>query len=350
MKWRKGTSRTPIGVHVDGRSIAAVQLERAAGAWRITAATMLNRTGAGAHLDAAEVRRLADVLVRQGFVGSKVNLAAPREKILSGVLDLPRGDSGAPLDQIARTELARMHKCEPDAIELAYWNLPARARAMDGTQVMAAACSTADTAALLEAFESQGFDVRAIDVQSWAMARACEGKIAALQAVGLLQMDWDASLLVLLYQGVVVYERILGDAGLKHLCDAVAAKLGVDVDVAKFMLERDGVSTAGATAGDGSDAAEILAAMTAHFETMIREVQISCSYLVHRHAEGAPQRVLLLGCGAALPGMPEHLAGHLEIPVQRVRPSELAACPPSLESLCENPALVTAIGLAQHGE
>lgn len=376
IQWPRRSRISPIGLEVDGRSFAAVQLSGRPGEpWRLSAATVLPRTTPQPTPDAAEVERLSEVLRRQGFTGTSLVLAAPNEKLLTGVLDLPPASAQAPFDQIARMELARMHKCEPDTFEMSYWELPARQRHASGGQetdrrqanaprnVMAAACSVADAAPLLDVFEEQGWDVQAMDVQSWAMLRACAvvaegGAKTGESSAALLSFGWNGALLVLRHHNIVVYQRILDEAGVNRLHAAIMEHAHVNAEMADLILFRSGLPS-----GDGAAAppmaiqsrsvAEARRIIAKHLDAIVREVRTSCSYMGHRHADAAPKLLLMMGEGAAMPGIDAHLAHELEMDVKVMTASALAFCPPTLAAFCNYPrgsALVTAMGLAMWGD
>src|SRR5688572_30026381 len=96
------TKYTPIGLDIGSCSIKAVQLQRVREDWRVAAVTSLPRPQINAPLDRIAVRRIADVLYRQGFHGQSVVLAAPSDKLAADILELPPRTSGVPLEQIAR--------------------------------------------------------------------------------------------------------------------------------------------------------------------------------------------------------------------------------------------------------
>src|SRR5262245_41350251 len=107
MTWRPGQSRTPIGIDLGGYSMKAVQLDRSRGGWRVHAAVILALPAPNHPLDANTVRMLRDTLHRQGFASDRVVLAAPAAQLEVDVLEIPPRTSGAPVEQIARLELAR---------------------------------------------------------------------------------------------------------------------------------------------------------------------------------------------------------------------------------------------------
>src|SRR5688500_18704538 len=123
--------RSPIGLDLGARRVKAVQLEPSAdvaSGWRVAAATCVNRAAPGTPFTADEVARVGDTLDRLGFMGTRVALAAPVDKLISAMLELPKSGQ-IPLEQIARVEIARTNKIPPESFEMGCWELPVPARA-----------------------------------------------------------------------------------------------------------------------------------------------------------------------------------------------------------------------------
>lgn len=369
-------TRTPIGIDVGSRAVKAVQYERdrwGDGKWQVVAAAQIPRaevsrsspfrsggassqsgpTGNGIPLGAEDVRRLAGTLERQGFSGTDVVLAVPTEKLSTSVLDLPPRASQAPLEQIARMELARAHKCPPDSFEMGCWDLPAAARATKATPVMAVACSHADAAAIIDPFESEGMNVCALDVRPAALARACQpllGSPGTLTAI--LDIGWTVAALGLMHQGIVIYGRTLGDGGTCKLYQTLGNRLNLEDDVIDYLLAESGLGDTGpdeapaATRGP-ADASGLIAA---HFEAAVQELKVSLSYAQHQYHETAVSRLLLVGGGARIRGVAGHLSRALGIQTIAAAPAALAACAPGVAAVCGSPGLTLALGLAQFPE
>ena len=326
--WNR-TKRTPIGLDVGSRLIKAVQLEPApagsgARGMRVAAAVVVPRAvlmppeprrvandvpgadrakplGSGSSVPSAqELAGLPEVLERAGFSGRRVVLAAPSGGLMTSVLELPARAGAAPARQIARMELARAHRCTPDAFEMGYWDLPptgagitmGSARALTrGSSIMAVGLPHTQANALLDAFGAAGLYVSAIDVGPCALARACEplltGGAAAVAAaaaaagesargaaeardkaeesgprppprmMAILDLGWDTSMLWLLYNGAIIYGRPLADGGLGRLHEALVTKHGLEADVADYLLTEVGLSAAPhADAEAAADAAQ----------------------------------------------------------------------------------------------
>ena len=372
-------NRSAIGVDVGTRTVKAVQLGRdrwGTGGWRVTAAAEVPRDDAAqpaadaqgkpparasSALSPAEVRRLVGTLERQNFCGAEVVLAAPGEKMVSSMLELPPRSSQAPIEQIARMEVARAHRFAPDSFEMGCWDLPAAARATKQTPVMAVACTHADAAAVMDPFEAEGLHVSALDVRAAALARACAPLLRddAGGITGIVDLGWGSATLSLMHRGVAIYGRTLGDSGIGKLYQTLAARLGLETDVIDYILSDSGLAGAGAVAGAAphgeapaaggrkakpTDAAGLIAA---HFEAAVQELQVSLSYAQHQYPNTPLSRLLVVGGGGCIHGVTEHLHRVLGIETKAAAPAGLAACAPAVAALCASPALTAALGLAQ---
>jgi Tfp pilus assembly PilM family ATPase len=307
------------------------------------AAVSIARAGApGAPFDQQEAARLEAVLYRSGFEGRRVVACVPDGKLVTAVLELPPRTSGAPLDQLARVELARVHKLEPGAFELACWDLPAPARAGDATHMMAAACPNADADTLLDAIESVGLHVIALDIKPWALTRACAPVSSGDGTTVLLDVGEEGAMLTAVRQGAPVYERMMRDAGTASLRGRFQSELALEPAVADFLfdsLQRE------AHQGDDAGARESgLRLAREHVDHLREEVASALDYIAHRY----PGRVSLLaltGQGAAIPGLAQCLARGAEHEVRSVAPADLTSCPQTLPH-GRDCALTNALGLA----
>jgi Tfp pilus assembly PilM family ATPase len=377
-------TRSAIGLDVGARSVKAIQFVRERfgdGRWRVAAAAEMPRESApqdpaggqpaaaqtpapakAALLAPAEVARLVATLERQGFDGSDVVLAVPNDRVFSSMLELPPRSSNAPLEQIARLEMARAHRLAPDAFEMGSWDLPAAARATRQTHVMAVACTHADAAVVMDPFEAAGLTVTALDVKAAALARACAPLLGADAGgiTGLVDLGWTSATLSLMHQGVVIYGRTLGDSGLHKLYATLAGRLGLDGEVIDYLLSDTGLvggheqpgakeapapsAAAARTTKNATDAAGLIAA---HFEAAVHELQVSLSYAQHQYPDTPLSRLLVVGGGGCIRGVTEHLRRTLGIEARAVAPADVAACPAHLAGPCSSPALTAALGLAQ---
>jgi Tfp pilus assembly PilM family ATPase len=373
-------THSPVGIDAGARTVKAVQLGRERfgdGRWRVTAVAEVPRDEAAPPatpdkhapqqprpsyvLTESEVRRLVGTLERQGFRGIDVVLAVPNERVYSSMLELPPRSSNAPLEQIARMEVARAHRFAPDSFEMGCWDLPAAARATKQTPVMAVACTHADAAAVMDPFESEGLNVCALDVRAAALARACHPLLTsdAGAITGIVDLGWTGATLSLMHQDVAIYGRTLGDCGLLRLYHTLSSRLGLEIEVIDYMLSDSGIAGVSVTPAEGAaapgrrkgkaaiDAPGLIAA---HFEAAVHELHVSLTYAQHQYPDTPLSRLLVVGGGGCIRGVTEHLRATLGIEARAVAPKDVVECSPGVAEKCGSPGMTAALGLAQFTE
>jgi Tfp pilus assembly PilM family ATPase len=335
LNWPTLTFSSPIGVDIGHRFIKAVQLHGAT----ITAAACLPRAGGG-ELQPAEVAQLRQAIAQGPFRGRSVVLGVPAGQLLSGVMELPPRSSGAPIEQLACAELARMHRVEAPTLEMACWDLPAPARGANRTYVLAVACAHAGAEALLDAVEAEGLNVLALDTHATAAARACAGLLSPDVGSGaILDVGWGLARLVLLYRGVIVYERNLERCGIGAWVRQLASDRGIEVPAAERALVEGDPGVAQAPAGGAGGAAFI--------EDLAGELRVPLSYLSTQYPDANLDRLLLIGGGAAIPGLAPLLSARLELGARVVGMGELGKASPAIAA-SGGSWLAVAVGLAKY--
>lgn len=344
MSWIYAGRRSAIGLDVGPRAVGAVQVIRARSGLRLAAAVRLPRQRPSETLDAQEVERLMSVLDRHGFQGREVVLAVPDRLLRCSALELPPRSSGAPVDQLARMEVARAFKLDPAALELACWDVPGAAQGSSG--VLAAALSHADAAGILGPFEAAGFVPVALEPRVCAMARAAAPLTADPATVdGVVDLGEPAAVLAVLQDGVVAYERAMQECGLGSLRAELASGLKLPPTVIDLVLEprhaeRNAVEPPGGAAALLESSAEIIA----------RETRAALDYVARRTHGVKPGKVLLAGPGARIPTIVKRLTEDLGQEIAPLAPGRLAEPPPTLADAGADPALAVALGLALHEE
>lgn len=286
---------SPIGLDIGFGEIRAVQLARGDGGHSLVCAAVFPRPSGPRPLcefDGAEADSVAAVLGRRGFVGRRIAVAAPHEACTAHTLDLPSRDSGAPVLDIARAEIARKSRSPGSGFELATWYLPGRVRSERG---MAVACERAVLDTYLGAFDRAGLVPVAVDLQECALSRACGGVLSSENESihAMILVGWSTTLAVLTIGRTVVYTRrfeIGVGAGVTRLRDCGGLSWA---DAARIL----------ASNGAGSDdpdaferSARVLWCELA--ERLAEEVDTAVTYVTHAHRTAAVGRVLIGGYGA----------------------------------------------------
>lgn len=347
------TGRTPIGLDVGPRTIAAAQLARAGGGWRLEASALIDRPpDAGMVLRDTEAVRIGQILLRQGFARRDVVLAVPDQRLVMSMLELPPRSSGAPIEHLARVEMARAHRLESGAggFEMACWEVPGPPRAAAGSHMMAVACRHGDADELIDGLQGSRLRVAVLDVRAWAIARAClpakgaEGAGPRVRAV--LELSEDAALLVIVHEGRPAYERLIAEGALGHLRAAIRTKLGVEGEVADFIFSNLRLGPDGGR-DDHGGGREATVVAGEHFDNLASELRTAIGYAEHRF-EAEIDCLFLQGTGAAIPGVVAHLSGLIGIPAKALHPADVVTVPAGSPPSAHSPALMTAVGLAMH--
>lgn len=304
-----------VGVDVGGVAIKFAHW--LPGGRGIVVSGCIPRLNQGSELGADEVRRLAAVLARRGVECNRVVLGAPPAIATGAVLELPPRSSGAPIDNLARVELARIMRSDAGAIEAVSWDVPLGGKGAAGTTVMGVACLTEKAGAISELFEDAGLLVVAIEPECIAMARASErwGGTSSCVVVDLGATSGRVSVVV---GGRVAMERNLGELGVLDRVKRAAGDLGVSVTTIGRLAGSGGTSVRLAGWRAGRDGMEELVSELA--EDTVRAVHESVAY-VHGRATGVPvDRVMIAGWGAEIGGVAERMSAALGIATEVIRP------------------------------
>jgi type IV pilus assembly protein PilM len=370
---------TPIGIDVGGFTIKAAQLVRTRQGYELAAAAVLPLAIPNMELDLAATLRVREALLEQGFRGANIVVGVPNDKLETNLLDIPRG-TVAPIGTLISAELHRSHDLPTGSFELAHWKLPSVVQAEPGeTSVMAVAARNADLETLMDLFEDVGFHVEAMDTQSWALARACSpitsrpGKSihAGEPLSAIVDLGFNAALLVLVHNGVVLHQHRVTSAGGNRLRTAVLDRFGLSGEVADGLLKDTSLDlTHGSTSGESVHAAWTRNLLVRHADTLAVEIKRCVNEVTQRRPALRLARLVLCGGGAQMMGLEGYLSARFGVDVIPARPRELvrahapsadiahrlpsAASPrtedPRPASANNNPALAGAIGLAQWGE
>ncbi len=353
----------PIGVDIGARGVKAVQLSGSGDRRRLHASTALQlppipackdsaaRDAAEAELFNTIARRLRDQLVRHGFRGHEVIIAAPTGRLEADLLELPPRSSGAPLEELARVEIGRSGGMTGASFEMSSWDLPQPARGGNSTAVMAVAMRHKDADRLLDAFARHQFSCRAIDLDAAALVRAAGPELKAGEMGGVLDLGWSHSRLVLAHNGTIIYRRMLADVSLSVLHQQIASRLELTEESVDYAL-----ATLGAAGNEESaemDPAELsrLRTMIArHTDALVAELRASFSFALHRYPELPLKRLLLSGGGARIAGLATTLSRKLNTDVRVWTPAAVIDCAGELGTRADDPSLMTAIGLAMNQE
>jgi len=314
-----GTSGySPIGLELDSWEIRAVQLRGGPAEHEVVhAATLprLNQPSESAALGVDEPGWLAGMLARRGFRGSRVATTAPSEACSSQILKLPDRASGAPIETIARAEIARARKSDA-AFAVAAWYLPERGREEQG---IAVACEQPALDSRLDALGDAGLDTVAVDLEEAAILRAWQrhapdpDRDATINAI--VHIGWDSSFGVLVLGGSVVYTRRIG-FGVSDMVKRLSDRAGLDPHEAGRVLS--------VSAGSAREVPAIEAWSVQSWSRLARtlagEIDTSVTYVSHAYRRAGIGSVTLAGYGSSRPELIQTIDERLGMPVEPLVP------------------------------
>lgn len=348
--------RSAIGLDMSGEFICAAQLGvHGGGECELLAAACVERVGGRGPVTARHVQRCVDALRRQGFEGERVALALPLAQQLSAVCELPPRSSGAPVDVLAREELARTFRCDASRLQSSVWELSAGSGkgrtggSGDGVAYLTAGCTREDVEGWMGAVTGAHAEIVALDLRCLALMRGSEAPMRGGALV--IDLHADHAHLVAIIAGRVVYERVLAERGTSPLRAKLAGMMRLTPAHSERWMCREGLS--GAAGQERSAAFKSMTAVAGEWADQLAiEALASMTYAAQRVMVGAEVAnsapVLLTGPGARWAGLAQYLAARHGCDARTRTPASVVRVSPSCTEWGDDPALMTAVGLAMH--
>ncbi|MEM0983522.1 MAG: hypothetical protein AAGI17_06210 [Planctomycetota bacterium] len=196
---------------------------------------VIPRETADVGFDVDEVGRLVRMLERSGFASDSAVVIAPKSIVSVLPIDLPPAESGAPIEQIARSRAADMLGTERHTFELSISSSPLADEARRSSTV--AVCSHEDGAGLIDAFHAAGLRVARLISPAQAMIDAAVGVSEPDDGDARLVVDvgWADTTAVAIRGGKPLFERHLKKIGYRRVAEELAPTLS-DAWLARWML------------------------------------------------------------------------------------------------------------------
>lgn len=344
---------SPVGIDIGDHSITAAQLGGARNAVAtLRAGLVLERRESGP-ISRNEAIDLALALRRAGFEGREVIVGAPDDRLIKAQLELPPRTSSAPLDDIACSEMSRLHRLEPESFAMAYWDLPGVDRSKSGPNAMGLGLPEQVSAQIVHAMNAGGLDVVGIDARMCALSRACVAGIGNTSGlVALVEVGWSQTQVMLLHcaggDWTIVFERRITEASVKNVVDALTQRIGIDVPSAIFALRDADPEDVGNSSPEYAELMRVVRQQqNEFFDVLAPEVQRSIAYASQRYSSMPLCGGYMCGEGALMRGLRGRLAHELSLECAPIACEDIVRL--SDESVlgreCE---LLCAIGLAAY--
>jgi Tfp pilus assembly PilM family ATPase len=337
----------PIGLDVTSHHVAAAQFSAAG---ELCSAARFARLTPDATISKDEVTRIRDVLDRHGFQGNQTAIGVPDDMLLWSSATLPPRSSGAPIDVLAHTELARSASVEPIDIESECWDLPPSARFVDRTQVISTGCAHALATAFLKPFDEAGCETIAMEPRPCAAAAICHSLSPTAEGIiALIEIGEASSSPQLLTGGVPIYSRTTPEIGLNALVFHIEEQLNLPRSACELLIDH----MADPLAFDidvGVALADIARLIGNYLDTLSDEIKTAIDYAAYCYPSLPMEKVILFGAGARLPGVREHVGQQIGLMPTIATPEKIVRCNEHLADAANDPSLVVAMGLARVGD
>lgn len=321
--------QSAIGIELDTHEFRAVQLSRSgdqhhALAWavfpRLNQHDESRSDTQGAALDAAELNWAKSILSRRGFRGNLISCSPRPRDCTQHVLELPPPDSGAPLETLARVEVARARKCEQSAFEFGYWSLPQRGR---NHESMAVACPTKVIDNIITTYNSCDMQVAGIDLPELAIMRGVSHTSSLSTPTEqpeidvVLQINWNSSLAIVTLGKHIVYVRRIAH-GAKDVWELARTRYNLSQISAAALLDRN------ETTEENEPIQKVrTACWSALSKELIAEIDVAITYVSHSFRTAPLGRVIMCGYGVMNQTLLKRLDQVLGLPAVRSEPDAL---------------------------
>lgn len=305
--------RSVVGLDIGTSAVKAIVLRGGLRSVQVACATRVEEPGIPL---SERLRRLSAL---EPLRGDDVLTALPGQRVSTRLLTFPAG-AAKQLDKVVPFELETQIPFALDQVVVAYQRVsPAGAGEVS---VLAAAAPNGDVAQLLEACTAARLEPRRVDLDTAALAPLAVAVPPAASetpgATAVVDLGASKTGVAVVADGRLRFVRTITGGG-QAITRAIAQALGLpeaEAEARKRDLQPQ--------AADGGDAAEAAARVAvAHaLETLAAELHKTLA--AYRQA-GGPEvtRLLLVGGGAAQPGVAPFLERTLELPARVVRPRDV---------------------------
>jgi type IV pilus assembly protein PilM len=194
----------------------------------------------------------------------------------------------------------------------------------------------------LGALQAAGLEPVVVEVEPLAVVRAVAPRATSEQVTACIHLGSSVTM-ILVAEGEA--PRVIRTVafGTTQLLEAAASRLGATGEAPEALQAR----LASAGAGDGVPG--LREAIDDSLSSLVTEIRRSLEYFGGRYRAAVPDRVVVTGGGAALPGVTASLTSALDLPVELGDPLAALGGVPRDSAMDGGPAYAVAAGLARRG-
>lgn len=339
-----------LGVDIGSSSIKVLQLGNSGSGYRVEAyASETVPEGAIAEGAIADTDRVAEAVKRavkrSGTRAKSCAMAVSGSAVITKVINLPSDLTEDDIEAQIEVEAGQYIPYPREEVSLDFEVLGPAPRNADLVEILLAASKTENVDLCTEIAELAGLNLRIVDVESYAVARAFglvrkRDGIDEGETIGVLNMGANASTLIALRGSRMTYSREHGFGG-QQLVEDCMRRYGMDAAQAAF-LERGETPPAGFED-------EILEPFR---QNVIQQISRALQFYSSSSDYSGLGMLYLTGGAAATPGLAEAVGDEVGVSCELADPISGMRLAPSIDAARMErirPALTTACGLALRG-
>ena len=313
----RGSDKGWIGLDVGHRSITVAQVERVAGEVRLVAAMEMSRTEGLANCRSGEYQDVSSQeistarILAEGLTGRAAACVLPMSVTELTHQSLPPGEPHEQHTMIA-TELRTTERLQFDFWPTDLVNDRPTSTLADMNVISIAQARASNVA---EQVNASRLDCRVLDALPHAVARAVNMAVPGAfgAPLGGLHLAYDNGLFVLSREGIPVFVRQLRDGGIRQIITQVKESLGLVEEEAVHVLRQFGLPAPSSSAGEYDEIQDVVGEIVARtLGGIADELRRTLSYLASLGPENVPDSICLLGEGAAIRNLSQHLSATTE--------------------------------------
>jgi Tfp pilus assembly PilM family ATPase len=306
-----------IGVDVGSTAIKAAQVERHKTGWRLLHHVILPLAGrsGGAWLESGPPP--LDRAMLAGFQGRRAAGVLPMSLAELRYLEVPPGTEEETRGMIAQDFASQAQDADGELPEFGFWRLDNSAEARGGlTRLGVIAVRPAHGAAVANRLLPGGWRCQVLDGLPFVLARAVEMALPSASSRPQAVLDWGytSPMFAIVQHGQPTYVRLLANCGLKELHQAMCDELSLAPHECQCLLSKYGLPVAQAPSKTRDLQVAIGHASSAPLARLIEELRKTLSYVRARHASLLPERLWLLGGGAAIANVASPMKAGVDMP------------------------------------
>jgi type IV pilus assembly protein PilM len=333
---KKKSEKALVGLEIEAGSIAAAEVRVNGGSELTATAIAPLPPGAfddGEVVDSDAVAETLRATFSANGLSKRVRLGIANQRVVVRTMRLPAIEDPAELEAAVRFEAEERIPMPIDQAVLAHRVVGGVGAVEDEgpkIDIVVVAARRDMIAASLKPLREAGLEPVGVDLSAFGLIRALGGtdagpaEGAAPPATALFCNIGDVTNLAVAKGRACLFTRV-APIGIEGIATSLAESTGLHQDHARLWLAHVGLGRPAETIeGDPALISQVRAALEQGASSLLDEMRLSLDFYGAQEGAFPVERIVLGGPGGAIPGLAEHMAPVLGLPIELGRPAALA--------------------------